>query len=71
MFFIPYSLAYNNKYNYNRDTRIRDTIHEPLCAETVECTPGPLESIDNVECSDGFPLRVLSVGDGVTDDLKQ
>ena len=40
-----------------------------LCAETVECAPGTLESVDDVEGSDCFPLCVLSVSYRVADDL--
>jgi hypothetical protein len=39
-----------------------------LTTETVEGTALTLESVDNVEGSDGLALGVLSVCDGVTDD---
>jgi len=39
-----------------------------LTAETVKGTALALESVDNVEGSDGLALGVLSVGDGITDD---
>jgi hypothetical protein len=40
-----------------------------LCAETVQSSALSLESVDDVEGSDGLPLCVLGVGDGVTDDV--
>ena len=39
-----------------------------LATETVEGTALALESVDDVEGSDGLALGVLGVGDGVTDD---
>jgi len=39
-----------------------------LATETIEGAALALESIDNVERCDGLALRVLSVGDGITDD---
>ena len=39
-----------------------------LAAETVEGTALALESVDDVEGSDGLALGVLGVGDGITDD---
>jgi hypothetical protein len=39
-----------------------------LTTETVEGTALTLESVDNIERSDGLALGVLSVCDGVTDD---
>ena len=40
-----------------------------LSSETVQSLALALEGIDNVESSDGLALGVLSVGDGVTDDV--
>ena len=40
-------------------------------AEAVESAALSLESVDNVESGDGLSLGVLSVGDGVTDDVLQ
>jgi hypothetical protein len=39
-----------------------------LATETVQGTALALESVDNVERSNGLALGVLGVGDGVTDD---
>jgi len=39
-----------------------------LATETIEGAALALESIDNVERCDGLALRVLSVGNGITDD---
>ena len=41
-----------------------------LGTETVEGAAGALESVDDVESGDGLPLGVLSIGDGVTNDLE-
>ena len=38
-----------------------------LTTETIESTALSLESIDDIQRSDGLALGVLSVGDGVTD----
>ncbi len=38
-------------------------------AEAVEGAALPLEGVDDVEGSDGLAAGVLSVGDGVTDDV--
>ena len=38
-------------------------------SETVEGTSRPLKSVDDVKCSHCLALRMLSVGDRVTDDL--
>jgi hypothetical protein len=40
-----------------------------LSTETVKGSALPLESVDNVEGGDGLPLGVLSVGNGVSDDV--
>merc|ERR1719266_2423240 len=40
-----------------------------LTSESVEGTSLPLEGIDNIHSSDGLPLGVFSVGDGITDDI--
>lgn len=42
-----------------------------LTSESVESTALTLESVYNVHSSHGLPLGVLSVGDGVTDDVFQ
>jgi hypothetical protein len=42
---------------------------ERLSTETVEGTALSLESIDNIEGSDGLSASVLSVGDGITDNV--
>ena len=42
---------------------------ERLTSETVEGTALSLESIDDVHGSDGLSLGVLSVGDGVANDV--
>jgi len=39
------------------------------CAEAVEGASGALECVHDVESRDGFALSVLSVGDGVADDV--
>jgi hypothetical protein len=38
-------------------------------AETIESAALSLERVHHVECGDGLPLSVLSVGDGVADDV--
>lgn len=40
-----------------------------LTAETVEGSSLSLQGVDDVHSSDGLPLRVLGVGNGVTDDI--
>ena len=40
-----------------------------LTSEAVECPSLPLQGIDDIESSDGLPLGVFSVGDGITDDI--
>ena len=40
-----------------------------LTSESVEGTSLPLEGIDDIHSSDGLPLGVFSVGDGITDDV--
>lgn len=40
-----------------------------LTAESVQSPALSLQSIDNVHGGDGLPLGVLSVGDGITDDV--
>ena len=42
---------------------------DDLSAEAVEGPALPLERVHDVEGRDGFPLGVLGVGDGVTDDV--
>ena len=39
--------------------------------ETIQGPALPLESVDDVHGSDSLPLGMLSVGDGVTDDILQ
>ena len=39
--------------------------------ETVQGTALALQSIDDIERGDGLALRVLGVGDGITDDALQ
>lgn len=39
-----------------------------LTTETVQGAALALESVDNIQRSDGLALGVLSVGDGITDD---
>ena len=40
-----------------------------LTSESVEGTSLPLEGIDYIHGSDGLPLGVFSVGNGITDDV--
>lgn len=40
-------------------------------AEAIESAALPLQRVDYIECSHGLPLGVLSVGDGVADDVLQ
>ena len=40
-----------------------------LTSEAVEGASLPLEGIDDIQGSDGLTTSVLSVGDGVTDDV--
>jgi hypothetical protein len=42
-----------------------------LTAETVQSTSLPLQSIDDIHSSDGLPLSVLSVCDGISDNIFQ
>jgi hypothetical protein len=42
---------------------------EPSCSETVEGTSRPLKGVDDVKCGHRLALRMLSVGDRVTDNL--
>jgi hypothetical protein len=42
---------------------------EPSRSETVECTSGPLKSVDDIKCGHRLAFRMLSVGDRVTDNL--
>ena len=42
-----------------------------LAAESVQGATLALQGVDDVHGGDGFPLRVLGVGDGVTDDVLQ
>ena len=39
--------------------------------ETIQSPALPLKSVDDVHGSDSLPLGMLSVGDGVTDDILQ
>jgi hypothetical protein len=43
---------------------------EPLRSETVECTSRSLKSVDDIKCGHRLALRMLSVGDRVTDNLQ-
>jgi len=40
-----------------------------LLAETVESAARALQGVDDIESSDGLPLGVLAVGDGVADNV--
>ena len=40
-----------------------------LTSESIEGASLPLEGIDHIHGGDGFPLGVLSVGDGISDDI--
>ena len=40
-------------------------------AEAVQSPALPLESVDHVHSGDSLPLGVLSVGDGIPDDILQ
>ena len=42
-----------------------------LTAKSVQSAALTLQSIDDVHCSDGLSLGVLSVGDGIADDVLQ
>jgi hypothetical protein len=42
---------------------------EPSSSETVESTSRPLKGVDDVKCGDRLALRMLSVGDRITDNL--
>lgn len=45
------------------------SVEQPSRSETVECTSGPLKSVDDIKCGHRLAFRVLSVGDRVTNDL--
>jgi hypothetical protein len=51
--------------------RTQETGRDSSGTETVESAAGTLKSVHDVERSDGLALGVLSVCDGVTDDLKE
>ena len=42
-----------------------------LTSETVQSTALPLEGVHYIHSSDGLPLGMLGVGDGITDDVLQ
>merc|ERR550517_2349027 len=42
-----------------------------LSSKAIQSTPLPLESIDNIHSSNGLPLGMLGVGDGVPDHVLQ
>ena len=42
-----------------------------LSTEAIQGTSLPLQGIDNIHGSDSLPLGVLSVGDGIPDDILQ
>ena len=42
---------------------------DPSRSETVKGTSRPLKGVDNVKCGHCLALRMLSVGDRVTDNL--
>ena len=42
-----------------------------LSSKAIQSASLPLQGIDNVHGSDGLPLGVLGVGDGVADDILQ
>jgi hypothetical protein len=39
-------------------------------SETIECTSRPFKGVDDVKCGHRLALRMLSVGDRVTDNLQ-
>ena len=47
----------------------RSLLSERLCAEAVEGLALALECIDDIECRYGLATSILSVGDGITDDV--
>ena len=49
----------------------RLSAEKDLTSETVQGASLTLQSVDDVHGSDGLPLGVLGVGDGVTDDVLQ
>jgi hypothetical protein len=53
----------------NEGGRDREGDEVRLVSETVEGLAGALEGVDDVEGGDGLALGVLSVGDGVADDV--
>jgi phage terminase small subunit len=55
----------SGRYKYKR------TIHkDSLSTKAVQRTSRPLESIDDVESCDSFPLSMFCVSDRITNDLK-
>jgi hypothetical protein len=61
-----------NQKNLISGTSTKITVHtDRLCTEAIQCAPRPLESVDDIESSDSFPLRVFSVSDGITNDLEK
>ena len=50
---------------------LRGIFLQNLTSESVQGTALPLEGVDNVHGSDGLPLGMLGIGDGVTDDVLQ
>ena len=47
----------------------RDQSEDDLTAEAVQSTSLAFEGVDDVHGSDGLPLGVLGVGDGITNDV--
>ena len=48
-----------------------DQDSEQLATKAVQGAALPLESVDHVHGGDSLPLGVLSVGDGISDDVLQ
>ena len=45
--------------------------HVDLASETIQSPTLTLKGIHNIHSSDSLPLGVLSVGDGIADDILQ
>ena len=50
---------------------VQKYITRGLASEAIESTALPLQGIHYIHCSDSLPLSMLSVGDGITDNILQ
>jgi len=71
MTFIAISIAVADRYSYttiqHKKTQVEQQVR--LSTEAVEGTTRALERVDNIERGDSLALSVLSISDGVTNNL--